>query len=62
MNDYTTVAADLVLYDSDNNIIDIIQFSKYLGKKETTSQEGKSYAVDYYDHYKLFVRAYTEEY
>lgn len=62
VNDYTTVAADLVLYDSDNNIIDIIQFSKYLGKKETTSQEGKSYAVDYYDHYKLFVRAYTEEY
>lgn len=62
VNEYTTVAADLVLYDSDDNIIDIIQFSKYLGKKETTSQDGYSYAVDYYDHYKLFVRAYTEDY
>lgn len=62
VNEYVTVAADLVLYDCDNKVVDVINFSKYLGKKETTTQEGYSYAADVYDHYKLYVRAYSEDY
>ena len=59
VNDYVDFGADLVLYDCDDNIVDIINFSDCLGKKETTTKEGISYAGEEYDHYEIFIRAYT---
>lgn len=63
VNEYTDVRADLVLYDCDDNIVCVFNISKYLGKKETTTQEAEAYNyADVYDHYKIFVSAYSEEY
>jgi hypothetical protein len=63
VNDYVSAAVDVILYDSNDDIIGIESTTKYLGKKETSTSTLSSYnTADIYDHCEVVVRAYTTSY
>jgi hypothetical protein len=63
VNEYVSAVADVIFYDSDDNIIDVQNVSNSLGKKETSTREINYYnAADIYDHCEVVVRAYSSTY
>jgi hypothetical protein len=63
VNEYVSAVADVIFYDSDDNIIEVEAVSMSLGKKETSTREINYYnAADIYDHCKVVVRAYSSVY
>jgi hypothetical protein len=63
VNEYVYADADLVLYDSEDEIISVINVPGSLGKKETTTKKASLlYGADVYDHYEVVVRAYSSVY
>ena len=55
--------ADIILYDSDDHIIDIQNTSAYLSGKEVSTDTHKVYLYNVeYDHFKVVTRAYSYEF
>jgi hypothetical protein len=63
VNEYVSAVADVIFYDSDDNIISVQAATISLGKKETSTREINYYnAADIYDHYEVVVRAFSSVY
>jgi hypothetical protein len=63
VNEYVSAVADVIFYDSDDNIIEVDAVSMSLGKKETSTREITYYnGADIYDHCEVVVRACSSVY